>query len=136
MSPDTADRGSVMPMTTAFIAVVMLGVFALISASQAWGERRHVQGVADAAARAAAQMDGADARRDFTIDPARATARARAIATSEGVSVDAVAVDGLAVSVTVTGAVDYAFPGNFGLPTSMTATGSAVAQPGIVTAGG
>ena len=67
---------------------------------------------------------------------ARRALSTRAIATSEGVSVDAVAVDGLAVSVTVPRAVDYAFPGNFGLPTSMTATGSAVAQPGIVTAGG
>lgn len=131
-----ADRGSVMPMTVAFISIVMLGVFALVCASQAWGARRHVQGVADAAARAAAQMDDADARRALTIDPTRATARANAIAASEGVSIDAVDVDGLAVTVTVTGFVDYAFPGNFGLPTSLTATGSAVAQPGIVVAGG
>lgn len=135
-APSRPDRGSVMPMTTAFVAVVMLGVFALIGASQAWGARRQVQAAADAAARAAAQMDPVDARRGVALDPSTASARAHAVAAGEGVSVDAVAVDGLAVTVTVTRSVDYAFPGNFGLPTSMTATGSAVAQAGIVTGGG
>ena len=130
-----ADRGSVMPMTTAFVALVMVGVFALISASQAWGERRHIQGVADAAARAGAQMDGADARRGLTIDPAAAAARASAVAAGTGVTVTAVVVAGLQVTVSVTGAVDYAFPAP-GLPTSMSASGSAIAQTGIVSAGG
>lgn len=131
----TRDRGSVMPMTTAFIALVMVGVFALISASQAWGERRHIQGVADAAARAAAQMDVADARRAGAIDPGAASARANAIAAGTGVTVTAVAVDGQRVTVSVAGPVDYAFPAP-GLPNSMSATGSAVAQTGILTAGG
>lgn len=122
-------------MTTAFVAVVMIGVFALVSASQAWGERRHIQGVADAAARAAAQLDVADARRATAIDPAGAAARAGAVAAGTGVTVTGVAVDGLQVTVTVAGPVDYAFPAP-GLPSSMSATGSALAQTGIVTAGG
>ncbi len=122
-------------MTTAFVALVMVGVFSLISASQAWGERRHIQGVADAAARAGAQMDGADARRALTIDPAAAAARANAVAAGTGVTVTAVVVTGLEVTVNVTGAVDYAFPAP-GLPTSMSASGSALAQAGIVSAGG
>lgn len=129
------DRGSVMPMTTAFVAIVMVGVFALISASQAWGERRHIQGVADAAARAAAQLDAADARRAGFIDPGAASARAQAIAAGSGVAVTAVVVDGQRVTVSVAGPVDYAFPAP-GLPGSMSATGSAVAQVGIVTVGG
>ncbi|HWL44326.1 MAG TPA: pilus assembly protein TadG-related protein [Ilumatobacter sp.] len=124
-----------MPMTTAFVAVVMIGIFALVSASQAWGQRRHIQGVADAAARAAAQMDIADARRSLSIDPAAATARANAVAAGTGVTVTGVDVSGFQVTVSVTGSVDYAFPAP-GLPGSMSASGSAIAQAGIVTAGG
>lgn len=129
------DRGSVMPMTTVFVALVMVGVFALVCASQAWGQRRHIQGVADAAARAAAQLDGADVRRGTVIDASAANQRAAAVAAGTGVNVRVVAINGLEVTVAATGAVEYAFPVP-GFPESMTATGTAVAQVGVVVPGG
>ena len=129
------DRGSVMPMTTAFVVIVMVGVFALICASQAWGQRRNTQGVADAAARAAAQLDTIDARRGIAIDPTAAQQRASAVAAGTGVSVSVSSVSGLEVTVSATGSVDYAFPVP-GFPQSMTATGVATAQPGVVAPGG
>jgi Flp pilus assembly protein TadG len=129
------DRGSVMPMTTAFVVIVMVGVFALICASQAWGQRRNIQGVADAAARAAAQLDTSDARRGIEIDPSAAQQRASAVAAGTGVSVSVSGISGLQVTVSATGSVDYAFPVP-GFPESMTATGVATAQPGVVAPGG
>lgn len=129
------DRGSVMPMTTAFVVLVMVGVFALVCASQAWGQRRHIQGVADAAARAAAQLDGTDVRRGAMIDPTAAQQRAVAAAAGTGVAVSVVAISGRSVTVAATGAVDYAFPVP-GFPQSMTATGTALAQIGVVAPGG
>jgi Flp pilus assembly protein TadG len=129
------DRGSVMPMTTAFVVIVMVGVFALICASQAWGQRRNIQGVADAAARAAAQLDTSDARRGIEIDPSAAQQRASAVAAGTGVSVSVSGISGLQVTVSATGSVDYAFPVP-GFPESMTATGVATAQPGVFAPGG
>jgi Flp pilus assembly protein TadG len=133
--PASRDRGSVMPMTTAFVVIVMVGVFALICASQAWGQRRNIQGVADAAARAAAQLDTSDARRGIAIDATAAQQRAAAVAAGTGVSVSVSSISGLEVTVSATGPVDYAFPVP-GFPESMTATGVATAQAGVVTPGG
>jgi len=130
------DRGDVMLATTVFVIALMLGAFALVSAGQAWGQRRHVQGAADAAARAAAQVTLVEARAGSTIDPGSAALRAAAVAAGVGVAVVGVdvAADGRSVSVTVTGGVRYSFPAP-GFPTSMTATGLAVAQRGIVAGG-
>ena len=137
MTDDVARRdcGSVMPMTTAFVVIVMAGVFSLVCASQAWGQRRNIQGVADAAARAAAQLDNIDARRGIEIDPAAAQQRASAVAAGTGVSVSVTSVSGMQVTVSATGPVDYAFPVP-GFPESMTATGVATAQAGVVVPGG
>ncbi|MGE0795442.1 MAG: pilus assembly protein TadG-related protein, partial [Acidimicrobiia bacterium] len=51
------DRGSVMPMTAVLIVFLMIGAWAVVSASQQWAVRRDAAGVAAAAARAGAQGD-------------------------------------------------------------------------------
>lgn len=125
-----------MAATTVFVVALMLGAFALVSAGQAWGQRRNVQGAADAAARAAAQVDLAEARSGSLIDPVRATTRATAVADAAGVAVVGLEIggDGRSVRVTVSGPVSYSFPAP-GFPSSMTATGAAQAQRGVLEGG-
>ena len=103
------DRGSVMPMATVLVIFLMIGAWALVSASQQWNMRREVHAVAAAAARAGAQSDPDTLRAGAVLDPAAATRRAQAILAASGYS-GAVTVDGIAVTVTVTGSVAYAFP--------------------------
>ena len=137
MNTTERDRGDVMLATTVLVVGLMLAAFALICASQAWAERRNVQGAADAAARAAAQVGADEVRSGLAIDPVAAWARAEVVAAGAGVTlvgVTPVGTDG--VTVTVSGAVEYAFPVAAGFPSSMTATGMAVAQVGVVAPGG
>lgn len=133
-APVARDRGDIMVAATAMVVVLMLGAFALIAAGQAWGERRNVQGVADAAARAAAQVSDEEVRRGGGIDPVAAEVRAAAVVGASGAQLGSVQViDGWSVRVTVARSIDYAFPTT--LPSSIGATGYAVAQRGV-TGGG
>jgi Flp pilus assembly protein TadG len=126
---DEQDRGSVMPMTAVLIVFLMVGAWALVSASQQWSVRRDASGVAAAAARAGAQGDGMALRQGGPLDPAAAIARAQAIIGTAGYS-GTVAVDGARVVVTVNAGIDYAFPSP-GFPGSVTASASAVAVGGV-----
>lgn len=118
------DDGSVMPMAVIMVTFCILAMFSLVSASQAWGERRDAQAVAAAAARAGAQPGPAeivDGR--VQLDPTAAAARAQTVLASSGHS-GSVAVSGTTVTVTATGTVDYAFSAP-GFPSTMTATANA-----------
>lgn len=131
-SVERLDRGSVMPMTTILVVFVMVGGWALMSASQQWNARRDAHTVAAAAARAAAQGDERSLRASGVIDPGAAAARADAIITASGYW-GSVAVDGDTVTVTVTAPVDYAFPSP-GFPAAVSGTATAVAARGVTTA--
>lgn len=125
------DRGETMLMTVILISFLMVAAWALLSASQQWGARRDVQGVAAAAARAAVQVEGSEIRGNtVTIDTAQATARANEVLSRSGYS-GSVRVNGLEVTVTATGSITYAFPSP-GFPTQFTATSSAVASRGVI----
>ena len=104
------DRGSVMPMTAVLVVFLLVGVWALVSASQQWAARRDAQGVAAAAA------------------------RAQTIIGSAGYT-GTVTVDGQTVVVTVNAGIDYAFPSP-GFPSGVSATASAVAVGGVTGADG
>lgn len=124
------DRGETMVMTVVLITFLMLGSWTLISASQQWGARRDVQAVSSAAARAGTQVTEAEVRGgSVTIDPSRAASRANAVLAASGYA-GLVSVNGLTVTVTATGSVDYAFPAP-GFPSQLSATSSAVAIRGI-----
>lgn len=124
------DRGETMLMTVVLITFLMLAAWTLLSASQQWGARRDVQAVSAAAARAAAQVSETEVRGgSVAIDPGRATGRANAVLSASGYS-GVVSVNGLTVTVTATGSVDYAFPAP-GFPAQLTATSSAVAIRGV-----
>lgn len=128
------DRGDTMLMTTVLVAFLMIGAFALISASQAWGARRDVQATAQAAARAAVQVSPSEVRGgSVAIDPGLASARASEVAAASGYTVS-VSVSGTSATATVTGSVDYAFGGP-GFPGSMTATATAQVQRGVYSGG-
>lgn len=129
-SRDERDRGSVMPMATILIAFLMIGCWALVSASQQWDSRREAHAVAASAARAGAQGDADSIRRGVLLDPTSATSRANAILAASGLS-GSVSIDDLRVTVTVTVGVDYAFPAP-GFPSSVSGSASASATPGVI----
>ena len=118
------DRGSMMPMAVVFITFLLIAFASLMSASQAWGERRDSQAVAAAAARAAAQPGPSEiVGGRVELDPAAAAARAQSVLSASGHS-GSVSILGLSVTVTATGTVDYAFTAP-GMPSTMTATATA-----------
>lgn len=123
------DRGSVMPMTAVLIVFLMVGAWALVSASQQWAVRRDAHGVAAAAARAAAQGDQIALRSGGLVDPNAAAERAQAIIGASGY-VGSINVNGSSVTVTISAGIDYAFPSP-GFPASVNATASAVAVSGV-----
>lgn len=127
--PEERDRGSVMPMTAVLIVFLMVGAWALVSASQQWAARRDAQGVAAAAARAGAQGDQMALRQGGVLDPNAATGRAQAIIGTAGYS-GSVTIDGQTVTVVVNAGIDYAFPSP-GFPGSVIATASAIAVGGV-----
>lgn len=128
------DRGDTMLMTTIFVTFLMLGAFALISASQAWGARRDVQATAQAAARAAVQVTPAEVRGGLVVlDPALAGARASEVAAASGYSAS-VSVSGVSVTATVSGPVSYSFSAP-GFPGSMSASATATVQRGVDSGG-
>ena len=121
------DAGSVMPMAVILITFLIVAMFSLVSASQAWGERRDAQATAAAAARAAAQP-GPDeiVNGRIQLDPGAASARAQMVFAASGLS-GSVSVNGTRVAATATGSVDYAFAAP-GFPSTMTATAFANAD--------
>lgn len=121
------DDGSVMPMAVVMITFLLIAMVSLVSASQAWGERRDAQAVASAAARAGAQP-GPDeiVGGRVQLDPDAASARAQTVLGASGHS-GSVSVTGTTVTVTATGTVSYAFAAP-GFPTTMTATANAAAN--------
>lgn len=127
------DRGDTMLMTTVLISFLLVGSWALVSGSEQWGARRDAQAVASAAARAAAQVGDTEVRNGVNIDPRLANARAAAVLSESGYSGSAL-VNGLTVTVRATGSVSYSFPSP-GFPSSMSATASATATPGITGSG-
>jgi hypothetical protein len=124
------DRGDVMLMTTVFVAFLMFGAWALVSAGQQWGARRDAQASAAAAARAGAQVQPGDVRGGaVSLDPAAARTRAHAVLGESGYA-GAVAVDGLTVTVVVSRSIAYAFPAP-GFDSSVTAAATATAARGV-----
>ncbi|MGB3737056.1 MAG: pilus assembly protein TadG-related protein [Ilumatobacter sp.] len=124
------DRGETMLMTTVLIGFLLIGSWALISGSQQWGARRDTQAVASAAARAGAQVSEAELRGgSVMIDPSLASQRANAVLSASGYA-GGVSVNGLTVTVTATGSVDYAFPSP-GFPSSLTSSATSSAVRGV-----
>ena len=118
------DDGSMMPMAVVMIAFLIVSFVSLVSASEAWAERRDAQAVASAAARSAAQPGPAEIVNGVVaLDPAAAEARAMAVLSAAGHS-GSVSVSGGSIRVTATGTVNYTF-GPPGFPGSMTATATA-----------
>lgn len=125
------DRGSVMPMTVILIVFLMVGAWALVSASQQWESRREAKAVAAAASRAGAQGDSDGLRAGVITDPVAAQARAMAIIAASGATGTATVDSDGTVAVTVTVDVEYAFP-TAGFPASVTASAVSVATPNVV----
>lgn len=124
------DRGETMLMTTVLITFLLIGSWALISGSQQWGARRDVQAVATAAARAGAQVSPEEVRGGaVALDPSLVARRANAVLSASGYSGSVIS-NGLTVTVTATGQVDYAFPAP-GFPGSLSATAQASAIRGV-----
>jgi hypothetical protein len=123
-----------MPMATVLIVALMVGAWALVSASQQWTARRDAYALAAAAARAGAQGDAGALRAGGLLDPDGAVQRANRVLAAAG-RTGSVRVDGAAVAVTVTTDVDYAFPSP-GFPHRVTGTASAVAVRGVASAQG
>lgn len=123
------DAGSVMPMTAILIVFLMLGAWSLVSASQQWAARRDAHAAAAAAARAGAQGDPNQLRVGLVLDEDSAVTRAQAILAASGYS-GTIAVDGVAVTVTVDVPVDYTFPAA-GFPASVSGSATAVVQRGV-----
>lgn len=125
------DRGDTMLMTTILVTFLLLGAFALVSASQAWGARRDVQATAQAAARAAVQVSPSEVRGGaVVIDPWLASQRAADVAAASDYT-SSVSVSGITVTVTVTAPVAYNFNAP-GFPNSLTATATATIQRGVL----
>src|SRR4051794_22943749 len=122
-----------MPMATILIVFLMVGGWALLSASQQWTARRQAYAVAASAARAAAQGDPTGLRTGALLDRGSAAERATAILTAAGAHGN-VTIDGDRVIVTVDVAVGYTFPSP-GFPASVAATATAVAAAGVDTEG-
>jgi Flp pilus assembly protein TadG len=127
--PRDRDAGSVMPMVAIFIVFLMVGGWALVSASQQWAARRDAHAAAAAAARAAAQADPTALRLGGILDEPRAVGRATDVLAATGYT-GSIAIDGDRVTVTVTAVVAYAFPSP-GFPTQVTGTATAVARRGV-----
>ena len=125
----TGDEGSVMPMATIFVIFLMIGAWALVSASQQWGVRRDAHAVAASAARAGAQGDENTLRLGGVLDPDLAVQRAQAIIDASGYT-GTVSIDGVAVTVTINAGVDYAFPSP-GFPDAVSGASTAVATRGV-----
>ncbi len=123
------DRGSAMPMAVIFITFLMIGGWALLSATQQWNARRDAHAVAAAAARAGAQGDREVLRSGGVVDPTAATSRAQGILSASGFS-GSVTVDGETVTVNVSASVDYAFP-SAGFPSTVSGSASATAIAGV-----
>jgi Flp pilus assembly protein TadG len=118
-----------MPMATIFVIFLMIGAWALVSASQQWGARREAHAVAASAARAGAQGDPNVLRTGGVLDPDIATERAQQILVASGFT-GTVSIDGATVTVTVTAGVDYAFPAP-AFPDAVTGSSTAIAQRGV-----
>lgn len=119
------DRGSMMPMAIIFVSFLLISTGALVSASQAWGERRQAQATAAAAARAASQPSVDEIVNGvIVLDPVLAEARAQIVLSDAGFT-GPVNVSADSVTVTATGTVSYAFGAPPGFPPSMTATATA-----------
>jgi hypothetical protein len=124
------DRGDVILTTTVFVAFLMFGAWALVSAGQQWGARRDAQASAAAAARAGAQVQPGDVRGGtVSLDPAAARTRAHAVLGESGYA-GSVSVDGLTVRVVVSRSIEYAFPAP-GFDSSVTAAATATAARGV-----
>ena len=125
------DGGSMMPMALVLIAFLIVAFVSLVSASEAWGERRDAQATAAAAARAAAQP-GVDeiVGGQVQLDAGAAAGRAQSILSTTG-HTGSVSVSANTVTVTATGMVDYSFGGP-GFPSSMTATATADADNSVL----
>ena len=123
------DRGSVMPMVAILVAFLMVGIWALISASQQWTARREAYAAAAAAARAAAQADPTALRTGAVLDPERAEQRAAEVLAATGYT-GSVSIDGVTVSVSVAVNVEYAFPAP-GFAGQVVGTATAVARRGV-----
>jgi hypothetical protein len=123
-----------MVMAPILVMFLMMGSWALISASQQWGVRRDVHAVAAAAARAGAQADPLALRAGKVIDERAAVARAESIIAAAGYA-GSVTIDGDTVSVHVTGTVRYAFPAP-GFPSTVSGSATAVAVRGVSSAEG
>jgi len=126
------DRGSMMPMALVLISFLLIAFASLLSASQAWGERREAQATAAAAARAATQPSPNEIVGGVVaLDPALASGRAQLVLSSAGIA-GSVSVSGQSVTVTATAPVEYAFGAPPGFPSSMTATATADAANQIL----
>ena len=123
-------RDSLMPMTTMFVVFLMIGSWALLSASQQWDAQ-------DAKSTRLPPPQHVPERRAMSPESAMAacstqssrTGRAESMIAVSGYS-GTVCVDGIAVTVTVTGGVAYAFPSP-GFPDQVTGTASAIARRGV-----
>ena len=116
------ERGNVSLLVVIMLPALLIAAGLVLDGGRQLQARREANGAAIAAARAAVQLSPQEAyaRR---LDPGLATCRANAELERQRVS-GSVAVDGQAVTVTVTAAVDFVI-----LPGGRTVSGSSTAVP-------
>ena len=127
--PHTDDEGSVMLMTVVIVLFLMIGGFALISASQQWAARRDAYAVAAAAARAGAQGDPLALRGGNILNEDAARTRALAVLAAAG-RTGTVTIDGPTITVNVAVPVDYLFAAP-GFPSTVKGSATATARRGV-----
>ena len=118
-----------MLMTVVIVLFLMIGGFALISASQQWAARRDAYAVAAAAARAGAQGDPLALRNGGLLNEDAARTRVLAVLTAAG-RTGTVTIDGSTVTVNVAVAADYAFAAP-GFPSTVKGSATATARRGV-----
>lgn len=131
------DRGDTMLMSVILIGFLMVGSLALINASDAWGHRRELQQIADAAARAGAQLTSEELRASlaesgsFEIDYLTARWRANQVIPKK-FKLERLSVDALSVTVVVTGTNQLPYPSAGGATGGDSASSTATADLGII----
>lgn len=122
------DDGSILPMTMVLLGGLAVVILVFVSAQEGWAARRDAQWVANAAARAGAQVDPLEWRQSQQVS-AGAKARAQAVMASHGAS-GSVSVGAREITVVVSMPVTHTFAVS-GVPTQTSASATVELVRGV-----
>lgn len=132
------DAGTMAVYAAVVAPGLFMGLLMFINATARWNSWRDANAAAEAAARAAVQVTPAEfdaGARRIVINPSLARQRASAALGGAGLELVSMSVSDTAVTVEVSGDVDYVFPmGGFG--STVAGSGRATLQSGVTAAGG